>query len=237
MPQDIRELLSSWREHLQAASHLFVYAPSSNAQTLYGGDNAVLSSSDGRIRRIPFTTRRPTMKEAKRINYLLGTLYKVDEDNLSSFFDKSSATDGVVALRGQGVESSKNVPPQSKHASNRKKLGSDKVENIVTEPIETEINEEDNAGRTPLHEAAKEGEIERILKLLEEGADPCVKDKGGRTPYALAKDKESRNVFRRFMALHLDKWDWHAANVPSPLTDELEAAQQVKQVSCSLLLT
>lgn len=177
------------------------------------------------------------MKEAKRINYLLGTLYKVDKDTLSSFFDKSSSTDGVVALRSRGVEGFKNVPSQSKHTSIRKKLGSDEVEKIVTEPLETKIIEEDNAGRTPLHDAAKEGDIERILKLLEEGADPCVKDKGGRTPYALAKDKESRNVFRRFMALHLDKWDWHAANVPSPLTDELEAAQQVKQVSCSLVLT
>jgi hypothetical protein len=82
---------------------------------------------------------------------------------------------------------------------------------------------------TPLHEAARDGNNDKVLELLEEGADPCIQERGGRTPYAVAKDKVTRNVFRRFMATHPDMWDWHAADVPSPLTDELEATQAAKQ--------
>ncbi|KAK1274323.1 hypothetical protein QJS04_geneDACA020640 [Acorus gramineus] len=81
----------------------------------------------------------------------------------------------------------------------------------------------------PLHEAAKSGNAQWTLELLEHGSDPCIKDVRGRTPYMLATDKEVRNTFRRFMALNLDKWDWHAAQVPSPLTKEMEEAQAAKQ--------
>jgi len=88
---------------------------------------------------------------------------------------------------------------------------------------------EEDLGLTPLHVATKAGDTDSVRKLLEEDSDPCAKDKAGRTPYSIAKDKETRNIFRRFMAQHPSKWDWHAASVPSPLTDELEAAQLAKQ--------
>lgn len=41
----------------------------------------------------------------------------------------------------------------------------------------------------------------------------------------------------RFMASQPDKWDYAAAGIPSPLTDELESQQSAKQVSLSLLGT
>ena len=216
--QDIRELLTSWNEHLQIASHIFLYAPSSNAQTLFGGENAVLDRNDRRIRRIPFTTRRPTMKEAKRISYLLSLLQSSDLDTLER-------SDGVGALRG---EDSSNVPLQT---VDKKRLKSRQEEShAATEQVGDSRIDLEDPGLTPLHIAAKEGDTEKVMKLLEEDADPCIKDKGGKNPYSLAKDKETRNVFRRCMAQHPDKWDWHAASVPSPLTDELEAAQIAKQV-------
>lgn len=83
---------------------------------------------------------------------------------------------------------------------------------------------------TPLHEAAKSTDTQKVMELLEQGLDPCIKDERGRTPYMLAQDKEVRNTFRRFMASNLDKWDWHAAKVPSALTKELEESQAAKQV-------
>lgn len=84
---------------------------------------------------------------------------------------------------------------------------------------------------TPLHLAAKSGDVTRTLELLEQGLNPCIRDERGKTPYMLAPDKEVRNTFRRFMALNLDKWDWHAANVPSALTKEMEESQAAKQVN------
>jgi hypothetical protein len=35
---------------------------------------------------------------------------------------------------------------------------------------------------------------------------------------------------RRYMADHLEQWDWAAAQVPSALTADMEAAQQSKKV-------
>ena len=35
----------------------------------------------------------------------------------------------------------------------------------------------------------------------------------GRVPYNIAKDKETRNVFRRFMAAYPDKYDYNEARV------------------------
>jgi hypothetical protein len=85
---------------------------------------------------------------------------------------------------------------------------------------------------TPLHLAAKSGDATRTLELLEQGLNPCIRDERGKTAYMLAIDKEVRNTFRRFMALNLDKWEWHVANVPSALTKEMEESQAAKQVKC-----
>lgn len=96
--------------------------------------------------------------------------------------------------------------------------------------ISSETELEFVGSSTPLHEAAKCGDCDKVLDLLEEGLDPCVKDERGKTPYMLATEKEVRNTFRRFMASNLDKWDWHAAKVPSALTKEMEESQAAKQV-------
>jgi hypothetical protein len=102
---------------------------------------------------------------------------------------------------------------------------------ILEEPnrIEEDIEDGVTGTSTALHEAAKSGDCERVMEFLEEGMDPCAKDERGRTPYMLANEKEVRNTFRRFMALNLEKWNWHDAKVPSPLTKEMEESQAAKQ--------
>jgi hypothetical protein len=39
-----------------------------------------------------------------------------------------------------------------------------------------------------------------------------------------------RDAFRRYMAQAPDAWDYTVSDIPSPLTDEMEAAQQSKKV-------
>jgi hypothetical protein len=48
---------------------------------------------------------------------------------------------------------------------------------------------------TPLHVAARDGNKDKVLELLEKGADPCIQERGGRTPYAVAMDKGHLMVF------------------------------------------
>jgi hypothetical protein len=41
-----------------------------------------------------------------------------------------------------------------------------------------------------------------------------------------------RDAFRRFMAAEPAAWDYSASDIPSPLTEEMESAQQSKKVRC-----
>lgn len=57
-----------------------------------------------------------------------------------------------------------------------------------------------------------------------------LRDGRGRTPYALSANKAVRDAFRRCMAEEPERCDWTAAEVPSALTSELEAAQAARKV-------
>ncbi|XP_062507933.1 tRNA endonuclease ANKZF1-like [Corticium candelabrum] len=84
-------------------------------------------------------------------------------------------------------------------------------------------------GETILHAAARGGHPALIVWLLSEGTDPAMKDKKGRPPYAVARDKPARNAFRRFMADYPYRYDYSTAQVPSALTDDLEKQQEKKK--------
>ena len=72
-------------------------------------------------------------------------------------------------------------------------------------------------GRSPLtslvHVASKSGCPVMVWLLLEHGADPAMKDSSGKVPYVVAKDKETRDMFRRFMAAYPSAYDYAAAQV------------------------
>ncbi|CAJ0826061.1 6587_t:CDS:2, partial [Entrophospora sp. SA101] len=65
-------------------------------------------------------------------------------------------------------------------------------------------------------EASSLGHYDIVEYLLKQGANPTQTSKiKNMTAYEIAKDKETRNVFRRFMADEPDKYDWKLARVPS----------------------
>jgi hypothetical protein len=104
--QEIQKLLANWSEYLRAAFHLFVHAPSSNSQAIFVGEPASLNHSDHHIHQIPFTTRRPTMKEAKQIRHLLGTVYCAKESSAALGTEASvkiydAAAVGIRALSNE----------------------------------------------------------------------------------------------------------------------------------------
>ena len=68
LTRDIQTTLQAWRPQLDAASQIYVHAPSTaNSAPIFGGEAPCLTRGDARIRRIPFTTRRPTFSETKRV--------------------------------------------------------------------------------------------------------------------------------------------------------------------------
>ena len=50
----------------------------------------------------------------------------------------------------------------------------------------------------------------------------------GHPAYVVAKDKAVRDAFRRFMAQHPSSYDYSAAKIPSPLTEEMERERKEK---------
>ena len=63
------------------------------------------------------------------------------------------------------------------------------------------VNQSDNRGRTPLMEAAAKGYASCVKKLLDAGADPSLRDRGGQTAVARAMASEHFGV-----AKVLEEW-------------------------------
>ena len=73
LTRDIQETMRAWRQQLQECALVFVHAPAANAGPLFHGEAPPLSRGDRRVRSVPFTTRRPTFSETKRVAQLLLT--------------------------------------------------------------------------------------------------------------------------------------------------------------------
>ncbi|CAB3374684.1 Hypothetical predicted protein [Cloeon dipterum] len=87
----------------------------------------------------------------------------------------------------------------------------------------------DTRGNNLLHEAANQGLLDRVRLLLECGLDPSVPNKEGKVPYRVAKDNDTRKIFRRFQADFPEKYNYAKAHVPGPLTDEIELRENEMQ--------
>lgn len=67
-------MMTEWRSQIGASDLIFVSAPGvQNVKTLYF-ENGPFAKGDHRVRQIPFTTRRPTLDEIKRIMMLLSSI-------------------------------------------------------------------------------------------------------------------------------------------------------------------
>lgn len=232
LKKDIQELLAAWKPYISVSSCIFLYAPSGNHQLFFDGERKNFNCQHHVIRNIPLTVRRPTLKEARRIYNLLTQVSSENDEQIKSSrtnTEKEAYPSDSLVSNGQF---------ESMKMDTRENLDNQAITDIcgVINKLEnvhvssnTESESEIVCASTPMHVAAKSGNSQEVLELLEQGLDPCIKDELGRTPYMLATEKEVRNTFRRFMALNPDKWDWHAAKVPSALTKEMEESQAIKQ--------
>eukprot|EP00116_Pleurobrachia_bachei_P005588 sb/3465850/ len=82
---------------------------------------------------------------------------------------------------------------------------------------------------TLLHSAARSPNPEFVKLLLDNSANPEMKDNTRKTPYEVATSKEVRDEFRRFWGRNPDKWDYRSAKIPTPLTLEMEEEQTRKK--------
>ena len=73
--QEIRTLIALWAPHVKGATAIFIRTPKHSRTVFVGGKKSVFSKDDPRIRRIPFVTRRPTLREVKRVHAQLSSIF------------------------------------------------------------------------------------------------------------------------------------------------------------------
>ncbi|XP_072300482.1 tRNA endonuclease ANKZF1 [Eucyclogobius newberryi] len=87
----------------------------------------------------------------------------------------------------------------------------------------------DSSGFTLLHVASAAAQKAVVKCLLDIGADPTCRDNKGQTPYNVAPEKDTRNVFRKYMGENPEKYDYCKAQIPGPLTAEIESKKLEKK--------
>lgn len=74
--QHVQDILKTWEELISECSLILYRAAGPNNQgVLFGGKSPPLEKNDPRIRSIPLATRRPTLKEVKRVHDVLSNLH------------------------------------------------------------------------------------------------------------------------------------------------------------------
>lgn len=96
--------------------------------------------------------------------------------------------------------------------------------------IKTRLNQPvTNDNDTLLHIASKSGHRHIIQYLLDHGADPANKNNQKFVPYQVSSDKAARDTFRKFMAHYPTRYDYKVAQVPGPLTEDMENERKLRQ--------
>ena len=75
-----------------------------------------------------------------------------------------------------------------RNLSHAEKLQIYKITALLIE-ADADINVKQQAGATPLHSAAQNGNIDMLILLLEAGAEVNVRMEGGKLPADLAREK------------------------------------------------
>eukprot|EP00730_Choanoeca_flexa_P015779 TRINITY_DN7322_c0_g1_i4.p1 TRINITY_DN7322_c0_g1~~TRINITY_DN7322_c0_g1_i4.p1 ORF type:complete len:611 (+),score=120.14 TRINITY_DN7322_c0_g1_i4:20-1852(+) len=277
---DIRNILVAWRDVLANCSLIFHRTSVNNRHFLFKSKTSkakekavdgLLSKDDPRIRSIPFSTNRPTLKEISRIYATLTTIHQLEH---APRLTTTSLKDDDVATAGGALQTSlPDIPDKDDDSdistskpvsqsptsspeqqlydacvkgdlaavwrllevdSDTPRIGDDtplaELHHWTMHACKLAINRlvEDDLNPTPLHVASRKGYLDIVKTLLEHQADMTLLNSKKQTAYDVAKNKETRNVFRRFCSAFPEAFDYASAHVPSPLTIEAEAMARDK---------
>ncbi|KAH8702389.1 ankyrin repeat protein [Talaromyces proteolyticus] len=237
LEKDIRDLLRDWKDMIDTAQLVFVRATgNTNRRTLFGSyEGQVLKHNDPRMRNFPFSTRRATQAELMRCFKEL-TRVKVSQ------IDEAA----LAAAEAKQRETVSKSPKPASQPKKPKLSEEDEAAMLHTSQIQALIRRskapallsyisnntispsfkffpadslQNHHSPTPLHLAANSDSPALVTSLLTKASfDPTIQNGEGKTPFDLARDRDTRDAFRvaRY-ELGESAWDWEAAHVPSPM--------------------
>ncbi|KAK9459562.1 uncharacterized protein V1516DRAFT_687300 [Lipomyces oligophaga] len=244
---EIRELLADWKPYLERASHIFVRANGkANRAILTGYEGSVISAHDHRIKGIPFSTRRATGHEVKRVWLELTRpkVVKLDtiitpEPPAASMKSKPKPKVSLESASGPEVVE---ISPEELHTSQlvamiRKSRIKPLTNYLTTHGILSDFRfvPESQYYHTPtmLHLAASLSLPKMVFLLLSPpiSANPELTNGDGRTPWDLAGDRATRDEFRVAKSEWPTKWDWSQAHVASAIDRAGIASRDAKEAA------
>ncbi|KAK9448512.1 uncharacterized protein V1518DRAFT_419159 [Limtongia smithiae] len=243
LEKEVRELLVEWKPYLDCAVNIFIRANGrQNRSILVGYNDAVIDKKDARVKTIPFSTRRATGSEVKRV-WLELTRPKIMNVNLFiPVQSKSKSKPKRVAI-------AENTSPEPEISENE--LHTSQIVAFVkksrTNPLAAYLTANDLSPNfrlepfaqyyhtpTALHLASSLSQarmVQFIMTTLH--ADPTCRNDGGRTAYDLAGDRATRDAFRLARG-DLETMDpiavnWKKSNIPAALSKSDIAARDAAE--------
>lgn len=244
LEKEVREQLQAWSSLIKSADHLFVRATGRiNRAVLMNYDKAPILSSDKRIRPIPFTTKRATSMEVRRVWQGLTTANVIDIPTPKP--EKKRSREKIASSATQKKEASPPPPLLSPEELDTEEIISlikkgrtprvisfykqHKLDpNFAFEP-KNRFNSQPNA----LFCAAANQQhhlVQMLLTTLQ--CDPTIENDSGMTAAQLVPADSSTSYAFRIarMLLGEEKWNWEAAGVGSPMTrDEVNQISSLKE--------
>ena len=242
LTQEVRDLLSEWRNWIESAELLFIRATgSTNRRTLFGPyESQVLSHKDERLRGFPFSTRRATQSELMRafVELTRVKVTTVDEAALAKQAEEAAAAAAAAkAEAAQGAKSSTPKPAKPSKEDEEATLHTTQLQALIRRSKAPGVlsylqssnigpdfrffpPEQNHHAPTPLHLAAASNSAACVTTLLiKAGADPAIRNGDGKSAFDLAGDRPTRDAFRLARSqLGEDRWPWDAAGVPPALS-------------------
>ncbi|KAK3718558.1 hypothetical protein LTR37_005062 [Vermiconidia calcicola] len=241
LTQEVRDLLTEWKELIDSAELVFIRASGSTSRrTLFGPyEGQVLSAKDERIRGFPFNTRRATQSELMRafVELTRVKVSTVDEAALAKQAEEEAA---ATAAKREAVANGKPSTPKPSKPSKedeeatlhttqlqalvRRSKAPGMLSYLQSNKLSPDFRffppDQNHHAPTPLHLAAASNSPACISALLvKAGADPTVRNGDGRSAFDIAGDRPTRDAFRLARSqLGESQWAWDTANVPPALS-------------------
>ncbi|KAK9372617.1 uncharacterized protein V1513DRAFT_404842 [Lipomyces chichibuensis] len=241
LEKEVRELLEQWKSYIDRAEHIFVRANGrQNRKILVGYDGAVIGARDKRVKGIPFSTRRATGSEVKRVWLELTRPKIMKKDAFAPPKSKPKPKETVSLTPSKEPEPVKELSPGELHTSQIvafvKKSRTNPLamyleSNRLSPDFRFEPVEQYHHTPTALHLAASLSLARMVLFLVVTlGADPTLRNDEGRTAWELSGDRATRDAFRLARAdLGEQKWSWAESGVNSALTKADIAARDARE--------